>query len=233
MKFAFCLCIMLFVNQLFSQLDFYIETDETFYSYGQDIHMTFNFHNPTADTVFVTWIWVPSYDYYIDDEFFLVGKYAMIMHIAIPPYSIHSWPILHTENVTVGEHEIVGVHNSSWFSEPVFITVESVSVEEQETALSDFHLLNHPNPFNPSTEISFSVPQTSSFVTIEIYNSRGQKVKTMDCSNSLATTSKELTHSIVWDGTNEIGKQVPSGVYLYKLISNGKELAVNKMLLLK
>jgi len=68
---------------------------------------------------------------------------------------------------------------------------------------------------------------------IEIYNSRGQKIKTLDCSNSLAATSKELTQSIVWDGTNEIGKQVPSGVYLYKLISNGKELAVNKMLLLK
>ena len=92
---------------------------------------------------------------------------------------------------------------------------------------------NYPNPFNPTTEISFESMNLHEESQIEIYNSRGQKIKTLDCSNSLAATSKELTQSIVWDGTNEIGKQVPSGVYLYKLISNGKELAVNKMLLLK
>ncbi|MCD6177182.1 MAG: T9SS type A sorting domain-containing protein, partial [Candidatus Cloacimonetes bacterium] len=116
-----------------------------------------------------------------------------------------------------------------------FVFENYVSSDDIEIELpsSYYDLTNYPNPFNPITEISFSVPQTSSFVKIEIFNSRGQKVKTLGCSNSLAATSKELTHSIVWDGTNENNKQVPSGVYLYKLVSNGKELATNKMLLLK
>jgi len=117
-----------------------------------------------------------------------------------------------------------------------FVFENYVSSDDIEIELpsSYYNLTNYPNPFNPTTEISFSVPQTFSFVTIEIYNSRGQKVKTLDCSNSFAATSGSCrTHSIVWNGTNETGKQVPSGVYLYKLISNGKELAVNKMLLLK
>ena len=91
------------------------------------------------------------------------------------------------------------------------------------------NLTNYPNPFNPSTEISFSVPQTSSFVTIEIFNSRGQIIKTIKIPNS----SSQNPNQITWDGTNETGKQVPSGVYLYKLVAGGKELAANKMLLLK
>ena len=86
---------------------------------------------------------------------------------------------------------------------------------------------NYPNPFNPTTEISFSVPLTSSFMTIEIYNSRGQKIRT------IPVILSGVEGSATWDGTDEHNKQVPSGVYLYKLVSNGKELAVNKMLLLK
>jgi len=105
------------------------------------------------------------------------------------------------------------------------------SFDNHEISLpsSYYNLSNYPNPFNPTTEISFSVPQTSSIVKIEIFNSRGQKVKTLQIPNS----SSQNPNQITWDGTNETGKQVPSGVYLYKLVSNGKELATNKMLLLK
>ncbi|MEA2096873.1 MAG: FlgD immunoglobulin-like domain containing protein [Candidatus Cloacimonadota bacterium] len=116
-----------------------------------------------------------------------------------------------------------------------FVFEDYVSSDNHEISLppSYYNLTNYPNPFNPTTEISFSVPQTSSSVTIEIFNSRGQKVKTLDCSNSIAAASNKLMHSIIWNGTNETGKSVPSGVYFYKLVSNGNELAVNKMLLLK
>ncbi len=105
------------------------------------------------------------------------------------------------------------------------------SSDDHEISLpsSYYNLTNYPNPFNPTTEISFSVQQMSSFVTIEIFNSRGQKIKTIP----IVEERGETKYNIVWDGTNEIGKQVPSSVYLYKLISNGKELATNKMLLLK
>ncbi|MCK5051794.1 MAG: T9SS type A sorting domain-containing protein [Candidatus Cloacimonetes bacterium] len=98
---------------------------------------------------------------------------------------------------------------------------------------SYYNLTNYPNPFNPSTEISFSVLQTSSSVTIEIFNSRGQKLKVLPVILSGVEGRGEMKYRVVWDGTNENNKQVPSGVYLYKLVSNGKELAVSKMLLLK
>ncbi len=85
----------------------------------------------------------------------------------------------------------------------------------------EISLSNHPNPFNPSTEISF---QTSDFsgrtLEIEIYNSKGQKVDELSVHNNQS--------SITWEADN-----FPSGVYLYKLIVGGKEVASNKMLLLK
>ena len=112
-----------------------------------------------------------------------------------------------------------------------FVFENYVSSDDHEISLpsSYYNLSNYPNPFNPNTEISFSVPQTSQFVTIEIFNSRGQIIKTIKIPNS----SSQNPNQITWDGTNETGKQVPSGVYLYKLVAGGKELAANKMLLLK
>lgn len=88
-------------------------------------------------------------------------------------------------------------------------------------------LKNYPNPFNPSTTISFSI-QKDSKINITIYNIKGQKTKTL--------TNKEFTqgsHSIIWNGDNESNKPVSSGVYLYKLNVNGKTDAVRKCLLLK
>ncbi len=104
-----------------------------------------------------------------------------------------------------------------------------VGVDEPEVIIpsQDYQLSNHPNPFNPSTTISFSVTQTSSFVTIEIYNSKGQKVDELSIHNG-QSVSAGLKSSITWEANN-----FPSGVYLYRLIVGGKEVASNKMLLLK
>jgi len=88
-------------------------------------------------------------------------------------------------------------------------------------------LSNFPNPFNPTTTISFSVAQTSSFVTLEIYNIKGQKIRTFNCNPEL------VEGSIVWNGTDENNKPVSSGIYFYKLNVNGKTEAVKKCLLLK
>ena len=106
-------------------------------------------------------------------------------------------------------------------------------IENYELQTANFKLANYPNPFNPTTTISFSVTQNSDFVNLEIFNIKGQRVKTLDCSNSFAATSKKLTHSIVWNGDDENGKPVCSGVYLYKLNVNGKTEAVRKCLLMK
>ncbi|MDO9578574.1 MAG: FlgD immunoglobulin-like domain containing protein [Candidatus Cloacimonadales bacterium] len=86
---------------------------------------------------------------------------------------------------------------------------------------------NYPNPFNPSTTISFSIPEVSN-VKLSVFNIKGQKVKQI--------VSEQLSagqHSINWNGDDESGKAVSSGIYYYKLDVNGKTEAVKKCLLLK
>lgn len=69
---------------------------------------------------------------------------------------------------------------------------------------------NYPNPFNPSTTISYQLPQGSE-VTLEIYNMLGQKVRTL-VSGRIAAGS----YLAVWDGRNDNGAEVGSGIYFYR-----------------
>ncbi len=88
---------------------------------------------------------------------------------------------------------------------------------------------NYPNPFNPETTISFSVTQTSLLVTLEIYNIKGQKVKTFPN----LKIDKSPIQQIIWNGTNENNQPVSSGIYFYQL-KIGKDFSETKrMLLLK
>ena len=101
------------------------------------------------------------------------------------------------------------------------------STEDETVAQVSYELCNYPNPFNPTTTISFSVAQTSSFVILDIYNLKGQKVKTL-ISDQLSTGK----HSVVWDSRDDNDRQVGSGIYFYKLKS-GNYQKVRKMILLK
>jgi hypothetical protein len=74
---------------------------------------------------------------------------------------------------------------------------------------------NYPNPFNPSTSIAFSVKEAG-VVQLSIYNLHGQEVRTLI--NGQMNTG---FHAVNWDGRDERGQIVPSGVYLYKLRVNG------------
>ncbi len=86
---------------------------------------------------------------------------------------------------------------------------------------------NYPNPFNPETTISFSVAQTSSFVSVEIFNIKGQKVKQLV--NEILPAGK---HIAVWNGKDNNNKQVASGIYFYQM-KTGNIQQSKKMLLLK
>ncbi len=94
----------------------------------------------------------------------------------------------------------------------------------QNTSVS---LNNFPNPFNPTTTISFSI-QEESKIDLSIYNIKGQKIKSLLSDQIFAGD-----HSIAWNGEDTFGEKVGSGVYLYKLNVNGKTEAVKKCLLLK
>ncbi len=85
---------------------------------------------------------------------------------------------------------------------------------------------NYPNPFNPETKIEYYVPHRSR-VKLTVYNALGQKIKTLVDSHV-----SRGRHSVVWDGTDELGNQVSSGVYIYALESGNTKLT-KRMTLLK
>ena len=85
---------------------------------------------------------------------------------------------------------------------------------------------NYPNPFNPETTINFSL-QEAGDMALEIYNIKGQRVTTLVSSNLEAGK-----HSVVWNGKDESGRSVVSGIYFYRMRS-GKYIETKKMILLK
>jgi len=85
---------------------------------------------------------------------------------------------------------------------------------------------NYPNPFNPETRIYFEIPQAHD-VTIAIYNMLGQKVKTL-----VKEHFKAGSHVVNWNGKNDHGLQVPTGMYFYR-IKAGEFIASKKMVMIK
>jgi hypothetical protein len=109
-----------------------------------------------------------------------------------------------------------------------FTTIDpSTSDIDDAMSLAQFQLLaNYPNPFNPETTISFVLP-TDAHVDIHIYNMKGQAVRTL--TSSRFTTGQ---HHIVWNGKDDLGSEVTSGVYLYRMAADGHSV-VRKMVLMK
>jgi hypothetical protein len=76
---------------------------------------------------------------------------------------------------------------------------------------------NYPNPFNPSTIIEYSVPIASE-VSLEIYNILGQRVKVLVNSEQVAGY-----YEVSWDGRNETGSTVGSGMYIYRMVARSRQ----------
>ena len=85
---------------------------------------------------------------------------------------------------------------------------------------------NYPNPFNPTTEIAFSMDKAAD-VSLTIYNVLGQKVRVLENASLEAGT-----HTYKWDGSDELGQSVSTGVYMYTL-SDGAKSFTKKMALMK
>ena len=85
---------------------------------------------------------------------------------------------------------------------------------------------NYPNPFNPTTEIAFTLDQTAD-VNLSIYNMLGQKVRTHTNGSKNAGT-----HTLQWNGLDEMGQNVSTGIYLYRLTSGSKSIT-KKMAFMK
>lgn len=103
----------------------------------------------------------------------------------------------------------------------------STGVEDVAEVPSSYRLLsNYPNPFNPTTTIVFEIPQGEN-VSLKIYNINGELIRTV-ANENLPAGKYEKT----WDGKNEIGKEVSSGIYIYRLTA-GKFDRSARMVLMK
>jgi len=114
-------------------------------------------------------------------------------------------------------------------SEPVIVPVtlevggtSAVATLPQQLSLEK----NYPNPFNPRTNISFVLPADGS-ARLQVYDMQGRLVKTLH-DGALSAGY----HTIMWDGTDDTGQRVASGVFLYRLVS-GEHVFSRKMLLMK
>jgi hypothetical protein len=85
---------------------------------------------------------------------------------------------------------------------------------------------NYPNPFNPSTTIEFAIPKLAD-VNLTIYNVLGQSIRNIQMNNTQAGR-----YSVIWNGTNNFGAKVSTGIYFYK-IKAGKYSDIKKMVFMK
>ena len=90
---------------------------------------------------------------------------------------------------------------------------------------------NYPNPFNPETWIPYQLSKPAD-VTVTIYASDGSVVRTLVLGHQAAGMYKSQTHAAYWDGKNELGESVASGLYFYTLTA-GEFTATRRMLILK
>ncbi|NIA30602.1 MAG: T9SS type A sorting domain-containing protein [Actinobacteria bacterium] len=100
--------------------------------------------------------------------------------------------------------------------------------KERGNITTTFHLeQNYPNPFNSSTSITFTL-QKKAYIELSIYDVPGRLVRTL-----LQRELENGLHDVSWDGNDNLGIVVSSGVYFYKLQTSGDLKRVGKMLLLK
>ncbi|MFQ5584811.1 MAG: FlgD immunoglobulin-like domain containing protein, partial [Calditrichia bacterium] len=86
---------------------------------------------------------------------------------------------------------------------------------------------NYPNPFNPVTIINYQLP-IDNWVTLKVFDILGREVKTL-----LNEHKAVGTHTVQWDGTNDAGEPVGSGVYFYRFTAGENFVRTNKMILMK
>ncbi len=114
-------------------------------------------------------------------------------------------------------------------SRPVFIAETDDFADKHASPMVPEQFVlnqNYPNPFNPFTTVVYSLPQAE-HVTLEIFNVNGQKIRTM-----VNETQSAGSHSVVWNGTDDHGMKVASGIYMYRLTA-GEFTDTKKMTLIK
>lgn len=152
-----------------------------------------------------------------------------------------NWSSHSSQTVSMGTNVYVGLvvtaHNNGALNTSTFDNVSLTGTlskptlaslgQVEETVRDTFFVAqNFPNPFNPVTTISYSVPVATQ-IKLTIFNVMGQEIRTLV--NAEQVSGK---YQVVWNGKDEFGRQVASGIYLYRLVA-GDFVDTRKMLILK
>ena len=144
---------------------------------------------------------------------------------------------------TVGDILEISAHSTNPFIgvQPLRYTVTAEDVKRSLILLPELVayeipaetqlLANYPNPFNPETWIPYQLAEDA-VVTLTIYDQMGRVVRTLDVGHRVAAVYESRSKAIYWDGRNQVGEQVASGVYFYHL-SAGDYSDTRKMIILK
>ncbi|MDO9577623.1 MAG: FlgD immunoglobulin-like domain containing protein [Candidatus Cloacimonadales bacterium] len=137
----------------------------------------------------------------------------------IPP-----WDVLYNQRVWDGDNNGTAIIDMGCYEYGAELYVEAT---QNQIPSTPYQLTNYPNPFNPETKIVFNLPESGK-VKLEIYNIKGQKVKTL---MDAYTAKGEFT--AIWNGRDNSGKRVASGEYLATLKVNDEIVTERKLVLLK
>jgi hypothetical protein len=170
----------------------------------------------------------------------MVSYDTSITTVSIPPFELSDTTTA-IEYLWLGQDpvNVAAVGSMEDETNPNFTTAEYVSMAAEPSGVGDdntdvpvpraFHLeQNTPNPFNPRTDITFTVSEgIAGQVELAVFTVRGQQVRTL-----LTGPKSPGTYTVSWDGLNDRGEALPSGLYLYRLTSGGESLT-RKMVLAK
>jgi len=167
-----------------------------------------------------------------------MGNYSLINENVIPvsnsSQGIHNYTFF-DQNVEPGQtyyYQIadVSLSGQTTMYGPISATAAATDVSDNKTienAPDDYSLGEaYPNPFNGRTSIQFSMVKFG-MIKIEVYNLMGQKIRTL-----ISEQRPAGTHFVCWDGKNDFGQRVGSGLYLYKMTINNFQ-ASKRILYLK
>jgi len=193
--------------------------------------------NAMAGLPVITRSWMIKGIVDVEDDFVAPVSYNVYRKLSTDT----AYPAQPLINVTARSHSDIhtetGIYNyvvkavysdaqESVASNEVTINVNALSVSDVTAVATSTLHANYPNPFNPSTTISFSVA-TEGNVAINVYNVRGQHVKTL-----VNRVYGNGVHSVVWNGLDDSGRSVGNGVYFYRMTCDGFT-QTKKMLLMK
>ncbi len=147
-----------------------------------------------------------------------------------------TWTTFTTENSGLCDNKVNAIavekNNTIWFGTDNGVSrytgeIIATGVDEDDEIPEALPVINsYPNPFNPTTTIEFTLPE-SGFTTLSIYNISGQIVREL-----AAGYMTVGTRSLTWDGRDDSGETVSSGIYITRLVA-GKQIAAGRMILLK